>query len=279
MQMNQIRRGHGLPLLLLHGLGGTWRSWRPILGTLAVERHVIAVDLPGFGKTPPLNGSVSIETLADAVTEFLYRNDLLGIDVAGSSMGARLVLELARRGVVGSAVALDPGGFWEGWEKQYFLTSLGLSIRLIRLLESVLPLVTSSRIGRSILLAQLSAKPWAVPPDIAEEELRGYARSKSFNELLSSLINGPAQLGIPAGSISGPIAIGWGRQDRVCLPRQAARAMDCFPMARLHWFENCGHFPHWDAPAEAAQFILDNSGLNSETLNSVRQIEYSGVGR
>ena len=80
--------------------GGSWRSWNTILAELAGEREVIAVDLPGFGATPPLDGEVSIRTLADAVTDFLHANDLIGIDVVGSSMGARLVLELARRGGV-----------------------------------------------------------------------------------------------------------------------------------------------------------------------------------
>ena len=56
-----------------------------------------------------------------------------------------------------------------------------------------------------------------------------------------------------------PLVIGWGRIDRVCLPRQAARAQQLFPDARLHWFERCGHFPHWDAPEETARLILDTT--------------------
>jgi pimeloyl-ACP methyl ester carboxylesterase len=111
--MHYVRRGTGKPLLLIHGLGGSWRSWQTILDGLALEREVIAVDLPGHGETPPLRGATTVATLADAVTGFVYENDLNGVDVAGSSMGARLVLELARRGgVVGGVVSLDPDGFW-----------------------------------------------------------------------------------------------------------------------------------------------------------------------
>ena len=57
--------------------------------------------LPGFRETPPLPGEVSIRTLADAVTDFLTVQDLVEVDAVGSSMGARLVLELRRRGVLG----------------------------------------------------------------------------------------------------------------------------------------------------------------------------------
>lgn len=70
MKMHHVRQGNGKPLLLLHGLGGSWRSWSPVLDSLAAEREVIAVDLPGFGATAPLSGEVSIRTLADAVTDF-----------------------------------------------------------------------------------------------------------------------------------------------------------------------------------------------------------------
>ncbi len=67
--MNHIRRGAGRPLLLVHGLGGSWRSWETILDSLARERGVIAVDLPGFGQTPPPPREVSIPSQADALTD------------------------------------------------------------------------------------------------------------------------------------------------------------------------------------------------------------------
>jgi len=263
MTMNFIRRGAGKPLVLIHGLGGSWREWTPILDGLAAEREVIAVDLPGFGSTPPLSGEVSIATLADAVTEFLNENDLKGVDVVGSSMGARLVLELARRGVVGAAVSLDPGGFWQGWEQTLFSTSIALSVRLVRLLQPVIKVFTGNPIGRTLLFAQFSAHPWRLSPDVSLEEMRTFAASPSFDELLHQLVHGPAQQGATAGSTRGPITIGWGRQDRVCLPRQAQRAMQLFPDARLHWFDNCGHFPQWDVPQEAIQLILNNTSKNN----------------
>jgi pimeloyl-ACP methyl ester carboxylesterase len=143
--MNHVCVGAGKPLLLLHGLGGSWRSWTPIITALAAERNVIAVDLPGFGETPPLTGEVSIATLADAVTGFIDELGLRGIDVAGSSMGDRLVLELARRGVVGAAVSLDPGGYWEGWQRRFFAVSIRASVALVRVLQPVMPFLTGNR--------------------------------------------------------------------------------------------------------------------------------------
>ncbi|AMJ64981.1 alpha/beta fold hydrolase [Hymenobacter sp. PAMC 26628] len=257
MNMHYVRRGAGKPLLLLHGIGGSWRSWQTILDDLALARDVIAVDLPGFGATPPLAGPVTIAALADAVTAFLKAHDLTGTDAVGSSLGARLVLELARRGgVLGAVVSLDPGGFWEGWEKPVFYHSVALSVKLVKALQPVMPALTGSAVGRTALFAQFSHRPWKLAPHVALDEMRTFANSPSFDELLKDLVEGAQQQGAPKGSIPGPLVIGWGRQDYVCLPHQSARALAKFPDARLYWFEHCGHFPQWDQPAEAVRLIL-----------------------
>lgn len=258
MTMNYVRRGSGKPLLLIHGIGSSHRSWDRIIDGLATHRDVIAVDLPGFGDTPPLAGETSIGTLADAVTNFLSENDLTGIDAVGSSMGARLVLELARRGgVLGAVVSLDPGGFWQGWEIPFFYYSVRLSAQLVDGLQPVLPVLTGNPVGRTLLLAQFSAQPWNIPASVALNELRTFTPTPTFTELLDNLAHGEKQQGAPAGSIQQPLVIGWGRQDRVCLPNQSKLALQLFPDADLHWFSPCGHFPQLDVPDEATQLILD----------------------
>ncbi len=269
-EMHYVRRGTGSPLLLLHGIGESWRSWSTILDALTAERDVIAVDLPGFGDTPPLPGDISVAALADAVTHFLDAHELRGIDCVGSSMGARLALELARRGVVGATVSLDPGGFWRGGEKTFFGASIALSIRVVRLLKPVFPMLTRHALGRTLLFIQFSARPWALPADVALTELESFINAPSFDPLLRSLVHGPKQQGAPAGSTPGSIVIGWGRRDRVCVPAQAKRALALFPDARIHWLDDCGHFPQWDAPAETVELILRNTGEARSTEVAAR---------
>lgn len=270
MEMNYIRRGVGKPLLLIHGLGGSWRSWQTILNDLALEREVIAVDLPGHGDTPPLRGATTIAALADAVAEFVGENNLTGVDVVGSSMGARLVLELARRGgVVGSVVSLDPGGFWQGWQIPFFYHSVNLSVKLVRALQPVMPQIADRAIGRTLLLAQFSARPWKLSPAVVFEEMRTFAESPVFDELLYNLAYGEKQQGAAKSSIKHPLIIGWGRRDRVCLPSQAQRAVELFPDAHLHWFDRCGHFPQWDQPAETTRLILDGTSRNKIAATNV----------
>lgn len=259
MTLNHVRRGSGSPLLLVHGLGAGWRSWAPVLDDLAERREVIAVDLPGFGETPPLTGEVSIATLTDSVADFIREEGLEGVSTVGQSMGGRMVLELARRGVGGDTVALDPGGFWSDRELFFFGATLRPSIALVRKLRGMLPALLGNPAGRTLLLAQLSARPWALSLETVLPDVRGLADSPSTGAALNALTKGPKQRGAPAGTVPGRVTIGWGRRDLVTVPSQAARATELFPDAALHWFERCGHFPQWDAPREATRLILDST--------------------
>lgn len=255
MTMHHTRSGRGKPLLLIHGLGGSHRSWDPVLIPLAKAREVIALDLPGHGQSPAEADSGTFAGLARSVEDWLAEENLEGIDMVGSSMGARLVLEMARRGLAGAVVALDPGGFWQGWERTFFRTTITASIAVVRAMEPMLPAITKNIAGRTALMLQLSAKPWALHPSLVVNELRSFADTSTFGSLVKDLATGPMQEG--AAATNAPVVIGWGRKDRLCLPMQASRAMNAFPKAKMHWFAQSGHFPMWDQPTETVAVILN----------------------
>jgi pimeloyl-ACP methyl ester carboxylesterase len=254
--LNTERSGSGRPLVLVHGLGSSLRNWDPVVPALASEREVVAVDLPGFGASAPLTGEVTVATLTDALQDYLAEQGLADADVVGSSMGARMVVELARRGHPGTAVALSPGGFWNHRQRAVFTASITASIGLVRRIQPALPFVTRHAAGRTALLAQFSARPWRLDPQLVLTELRGFATSPSLDDARRALSYGPNQSGAPGGKLKGRLAFGWGRQDRVTLPSEAALAMALYPGATLEWFENCGHFPHWDQPERTVDFLL-----------------------
>lgn len=259
MTLNHIRRGSGKPLLLVHGLGSSRRAWSLITLALAGQREVIAVDLPGHGETPAQEDSGTFTGVIRSLDAWLTAQDLVGVDMVGSSLGGRIVLEMARRGRAGAVVALDPGGFWEGWERQFTFASLAGSAALLRALAPALPTLARSGAARTSLLIQLSARPWALNGDAVAAELASLVTTSTFDALLSDIAFGPAQEG-PAVPGSGPVTIGWGRHDRLTLPVQAERAVVAFPGARLHWFDHSGHFPMLDEPDEALALILAATG-------------------
>jgi len=251
--LSSSRSGSGSPLILVHGLGARRASWDPVLPGLAAAREVVTVDLPGHGTTLPLAGPLTMDRLTDTLQEWLVAQDLAGADLVGSSMGARMVLELARRGVGRNVVALDPGGFWNAAEKRVFATSVKASFALVKALRPALPRLAGSAAGRTALLPQFTPRPWSVPGAVALTDLHSIADTPALFETLQALVDSGPQLG---GPTPGRVLLGWGRRDRVTLPRQAARAQAAFPQAMLHWFDRCGHFPTWDQPQETVQVVL-----------------------
>ncbi len=255
MLLNHARHGAGPPLVLVHGLGGSARSWDLVVDGLAAHREVVAPDLPGFGASPPLP-ETTVATLADALALFLAAQGLTRADLVGTSLGGRLVLEMVRRGVGRHVVALGPGGYWNGPERAFVVASLRAAIAAVRRLRPALPLLAGNPVTRTALLAQFSARPWAVPGDVVLRELRGLADAPAVDPALAALAAEPPQRGAPAGTAPGRLVVGWGRWDRLTLPNQARRALAAFPDATLHRFAHAGHFPMFDTPAETVDVIL-----------------------
>lgn len=266
--LNFIRKGAGEPLLLLHGLGGKIASWDGIAADLARTHEIIVVDLPGHGASPVLPGSSTFRGIADSVGDFIRAEGLEGVKAVGMSLGGRVVLEMARCGLVGATVALAPGGFWNEREARYLKVSLLASGKLLRSIRRALPFLTRYKAGRAALLAQVSAAPGQVPAETALGELDSFAATATFDDLVRDLAEGPVQQGTE--STPGPVAIVWGRKDRLLLPRQAEQAIKVFPDARLHWVENAGHYILWDAPDETLRLIRLATGQANASLRVIR---------
>ena len=110
--LTRHRGGSGQPLVLLHGLGLSWRSWQPVLHALEGRHDVVVIDLPGFGESPrlPDRAAPTPARLADAVEAELDRLSLDAPAVVGNSLGGWVALELARRGRAARAVVISPSG-------------------------------------------------------------------------------------------------------------------------------------------------------------------------
>jgi pimeloyl-ACP methyl ester carboxylesterase len=86
MALYSERTGAGRPLLLVHGLGGSVRSWDTIAAALSVSREVILVDIPGHGRSPPIPGRQTISAFADVLTEFIEGERLGSVDLVGNHL-------------------------------------------------------------------------------------------------------------------------------------------------------------------------------------------------
>src|SRR5262245_36207500 len=111
--INFDRGGSGPPLVLLHGIAHRWQAWEPILDELSNHHDVIALDLPGFGRSPRISRREprSILDVTAQLAEFFISLGIERPHVAGNSLGGALALELALSGQAASATALSPAGF------------------------------------------------------------------------------------------------------------------------------------------------------------------------
>src|SRR5215210_3670091 len=91
------RRGHGPPLVLLHGALGDSREWRAQLDALADEFTVVAWDAPGCGGSFDPPEDFGLDGYADCLAAFVKALNLARPHVLGVSFGSGLALELFRR--------------------------------------------------------------------------------------------------------------------------------------------------------------------------------------
>jgi pimeloyl-ACP methyl ester carboxylesterase len=88
-------RGQGDPVLILPGLGTDIDFWQLNVPALAERYHVLAVDLPGLGKSDKPDASYELPWICDRIVAFLDAKDLQRVSIVGGSLGGHLALLLA----------------------------------------------------------------------------------------------------------------------------------------------------------------------------------------
>jgi pimeloyl-ACP methyl ester carboxylesterase len=91
------RRGEGPDVLLIAGLGDPAEAWQPQLDGLADRYRLTAFDNRGAGRTPPPEGRLSGDTMADDAAALLRALEIPSAHVAGFSMGSAIAQVLALR--------------------------------------------------------------------------------------------------------------------------------------------------------------------------------------
>lgn len=245
--------GIGAPLLLVHGLGTGWRTWAPMLPRLARHHEVSAVDLPGFGQSPPV-ADPTVAELADALEEHL---DALGwqrCHVSGNSLGGLLALELARRQRTLTVTAFAPMGMAVGWEAAWSLAVLRTTDLLADGLGGCWVAMAHAGPVRDTALGLMLARPREVEEELATHVTSSFAHASSSGAVLDRL---PQQTTTARlGEITCPVTIAWGTEDRIMLPRQGPRFRRAMPHARLVRLRGLGHVPMIDGPDVCCDVLL-----------------------
>ena len=231
----------GVPLILVHGYNGSCDYFMPhTLPSLGVERHVIALDLPGNGLSGKLPAH-SLDAYNDFLDAFIAALGFEQADLLGHSMGGQVAI---------AAVARYPHRF----RKLVLVDSAGLP-----------ELIKTQWLAPIKMLTDSSLRQVRMYPTFVKIGMRARAGREGFNIIRSSSIRRELkQLNIPT-------LIVWGSRDRVVPLEHGAFMAKHIPGARLAIVRGAGHMPFYEKPRECGRLIL--SFLRSPTEPQTQEEE------
>lgn len=245
------RVGSGPPLVLLHGLGATKLVWDPQLDGLALERDVVALDMPGFGESEPLGEEIppTAAAMAEEIAVFLGGLDIERPHVAGNSLGGWVALEMAKAGNAASACLLSPAGLWQNPLGPRSVNTRGLAKRLK-------PLVLAAarhEPTRTKMLRTVVGRPENVPSEDGVRMISNWIDAPGYDasnaEMRRHVFEDPEEVRVP-------VTIAWGELDRLVAPPKPNRRP---PGSRFVLLPGCGHTPNWDNPGLVTSVLLEAS--------------------
>jgi pimeloyl-ACP methyl ester carboxylesterase len=246
--------GEGPPLVLLHGLCDSHRTWLKVAPLLARDHRVLMLDLAGHGLSDRPDAPYSLEWQANLVGAWLGALGLDDVALVGHSYGGGVALWmlLEHRARIRKLALVAAGG-------------LGRDVSFPLRLASI-PFVVE-RFGQPFMARgtrlALNAAGGAFERDeIARlssmNAMPGTARA--FARSVRDVIDWRGQhrhvrdrklADLP------PVALFWGERDPVIPITHATETMSVLGGASLTRFAACGHFPHRQDPAAFAGALED----------------------
>lgn len=254
----------GLPAALyVHGLGGSSLNWTDLMHAMQPDVDGWAVDLGGFGYSPPpRDGDMSPSGHARALVDLIAHLGLAPVHLFGNSMGGAVALQLAARrpDLVRSLTLISPALPSLTLTKQNahlpVIAVPGVGERLVpKFIETTDP---ESRVRGTIDVT--FADPSRVAPERLEEaavETEVHDRlpyaSEAFLRSLRGLLRtyldlGPQRPWKLAGRVTCPTLVVYGRKDPLVDSRSAHRVTKHFRDAHVVVLPDSGHVAQMEHP-------------------------------
>ena len=243
-----------MPIVLVHGLAERWQVWRPVIPLLARTFRVIAIDLPGFGASPPLErGVFPLEVVADRLEATLAE---LGVErpvLCGHSLGGGVCIFLAARDahryraivLIAPAGLIASGAVRPSWRRPRLHAATRRLMTLAQPLANV-PAVRARVFSRLAVHTEL----------IDGAELVAGARvARSTPAAGVTIVH--AGLRDRLHRLTLPALVVWGAQDRVIWPGFAEPLVEALPDARLLVQDDAGHLVFVESAERVVEAIAD----------------------
>ena len=246
--------GAGEAILLIHGMGGSSKTWSGVIPILAKKYRVIAPDLLGHGQSDKPRGDYSVGAFAVLLRDLLDELGITRVTVVGHSLGGGIAMQFAHqhRQYCDRIVLISSGGFGG---------DVGRVLRLLSLpgSEFVLPMIASRpavAAGNALRALAGSADRFKARPALSNRDNR-----RAFLRTLRSVVDfrGQAVSAINRLCFSDdlPALIISGDQDRVIPVEHARAAHATMPNSRLHVLAGVHHHPPTEEPQKVAGLIHD----------------------
>ncbi|MCY0881266.1 MAG: alpha/beta hydrolase [Firmicutes bacterium] len=232
--------GDGPIVLLLHGGGGTGKAWWHQLQALSTHYRVIAVDMPGFGRSDWVDGLCSVSDLADYLHEWVTASNWRCLAIGGNSMGGRVALH---------------------WVQSYPQDAQKLLLLdAVTLILPDVPILNPLDLPRETFLQTLVFDPRTYQKrtpyrslDDARQLARGHENFARY-VACAPLAQGRADA---LRTLQSAVLLIWGENDRIIPIAYAHYLHKILPHSTLTILPECGHLPHLEKPEAVNALLAD----------------------
>ena len=261
ISLQYAERGNpmGLPIIFLHGVTDSWRSFEPLFAHLPGSLRAIALSQRGHGDSDRPGTGYRAKDFADDVAAFMDALDIERAVLVGHSMGTqgaqRFAIDHPERmlGIAligGFATLRGNGPVEEFWTSDVARLSDPIDPALARAFQE-------STLAQPIppeFLDTAVAESLKVPARVWRAAFEGFLEDDVLPEL---------------GAIAAPTLIIWGDQDAICSRAMQDALVGAIPCATLVVYAGAGHATHWEEPRRIAadlvtfvhSAVADPSGL------------------
>lgn len=247
--------GDGPPLLLIHGMAGTWTSWMANLPELGERYRVIAVDLPGFGGSDPLPRRAPFGGYVERLLGLLDHLGIPSVAVFGHSLGGLVTLAFASRAPkrVRCVVLVSGGGVELSRVRLAAIQGVFWVFKFLLAVPGFRYVLSDSPVGRFVLKAAVY-DPGKVPADLLRHMIPAKV-TPGFMDAVS--LGGRALSMIDPRGVTAPVLMIWGAEDHI-LPVSTAHLMEAeLPDAELVVLDEVGHCAMFESPHQFILLVLD----------------------
>ena len=241
-----LRKGEGDPVIMIHGFGADHNAWRVLAAGAGLSRPILALDLPGHGRSSP-SGPVGFDSIVAAVATALAEEGVTAADLVGHSLGAAVAVALAEaaRFTVRSLFLISPGGLGPDINGEF--VSGFARARSEASLAPWMKLLVANEGDMGAAFVRVTAETRAIPgisdaqERLAQTLFPDGTQSFSVRKALDRL--------------AVPTRIVFGQADRVIPARHAAGLSGT---VGVHLFPNVGHMPQLEAREPVARLLAEH---------------------